>query len=112
MNTSHLFAAVTLSASALLIGCNASQNSVFYSPKANPVAVETTSPLVQNHTSIPQLEPLISHAQQSDLAFNIVKSLTTNRSKLIIIEELEEAIKLLLVFIIKIAVITNSPILI
>jgi Zn-dependent M28 family amino/carboxypeptidase len=76
MNTSHLFAAVTLSASALLIGCNASQNSVFYSPKANSVAVETTSPLVQNHTSLAQLEPLISHAQQSDLAFNIVKSLT------------------------------------
>jgi Zn-dependent M28 family amino/carboxypeptidase len=76
MKTSHLFAAVTLSASALLIGCNASQNSVFYSPKANPVAVETTSPLVQNHTSLAQLEPLISHAQQSDLAFNIVKSLT------------------------------------
>jgi hypothetical protein len=76
MNTSHLFAAVTLSASALLIGCNASQNSVFYSPKANSVAVETTSPLVQNHTSLAHLEPLISHAQQSDLAFNIVKSLT------------------------------------
>jgi Zn-dependent M28 family amino/carboxypeptidase len=76
MKTYHLFAAVTLSASALLIGCNASQNSVFYSPKANPVAVETTSPLVQNHTSLAQLEPLISHAQQSDLAFNIVKSLT------------------------------------
>ena len=76
MKTYHLFAAVTLSASALLIGCNASQNSVFYSPKANPVAIETTSPLVQNHTSLAQLEPLISHAQQSDLAFNIVKSLT------------------------------------
>lgn len=76
MKKSHLFAAVTLSASALLIGCNASQNSVFYSPNANPVAVETTSPLVQNHTSLVQLEPLISHSQQSDLAFNIVKSLT------------------------------------
>ena len=76
MKKSHLFAAVTLSASALLIGCNASQNSVFHSPNANPVAVETTSPLVQNHTSLVQLEPLISHSQQSDLAFNIVKSLT------------------------------------
>ena len=76
MKKSHLFAAVTLSASAFLIGCNASQNSVFYSPNANPVAVETTSPLVQNHTSLVQLEPLISHSQQSDLAFNIVKSLT------------------------------------
>ena len=67
MKTSHLFAAVSLSASALLIGCNASQNSVFYSPNANPVAVETTSPLVQNHTSLVQLEPLISHSQQLSL---------------------------------------------
>ncbi|MDG1121063.1 MAG: M20/M25/M40 family metallo-hydrolase [Glaciecola sp.] len=80
MNTSNLLAVVTVCASTLLMGCNASQNSVFYSADSNPVAMQdaatSTAEQLSNNATLPELEALIAHSQQSDLAFDIVKSLT------------------------------------
>lgn len=77
MNRSYLLTAfATLAVSTLLIGCNASHNSVFYSPNTNQApAVQAVVP-TQDDSALPKLESLISYSQQSDLAFEIVKSLT------------------------------------